>query len=326
MGKREDGQRSPDEWGDDSFWWGVSWFDKAVVPAVTFQPAEGHSPLCSSLSVGLINFSENCLTAYTEISPGLLLNLASSLSTLLILSFHTGPCRQAAPDPGEDGVKQTGPRRVYKAPRATDKRAWGGKRTDKARERAREGTENSSQTGIGSSGIACFSERAKCWRCCSEHWHSCSFCKVHGNVLLQRFTWLLSHQLRTFLVPSAPSAFLAVSVQVSAQPLALLSSVGWASTPVQAGCAGNLAVLLPPATCLCSGLHLCDLAVTALILSLLSWQNGAYKSKRSRNARGRRRSRRDQTSSAVQSWCSRRPGAWLSRATAAGSSAARKSS
>ncbi|XP_042684619.1 trichoplein keratin filament-binding protein isoform X2 [Centrocercus urophasianus] len=31
-----------------------------------------------------------------------------------------GPCRQAAPDPGEDGVKQTGPRRVYKAPRATD--------------------------------------------------------------------------------------------------------------------------------------------------------------------------------------------------------------
>lgn len=159
MGKREDGQRSPDEWGDDSFWWGVSWFDKAVVPAVTFRPAEGHSLLCSSLSVGLINFSENCLTAYTEISPGLVLYLASSLSTLLILSFHTGPCRQAAPDPGEDGVKQTGPRRVYKAPRATDKRAWGGKRTDKARERAREGTENSSQTGIGSSGIACFSER-----------------------------------------------------------------------------------------------------------------------------------------------------------------------
>lgn len=106
----------------------------------------------------------------------------------------------------------------------------------------------------------------------------------------------------------------------------VVSSVGWASAPVQAGCAGNLAVLLPPATCLCSGLHLCDLAVTALILSLLSWQNGAYKSKRSRNARGRRRRRRDQTSSAVQSWCSRRPGAWLSRATAAGSSAARKSS
>lgn len=50
-------------------------------------------------------------------------------------------------------------------------------------------------------------------------------CAKCMKVLLQRFTWLLSHWLGTFLALSAPSASLAVCVQVSAQPLALFCNL-----------------------------------------------------------------------------------------------------